>query len=98
MIVRLCIQVVKDVYGRICGIVVNCYTLSIFIQLFVCDILAICEFRSYFDIRVDPLRLDACFVGDMFKHLRTLVFMAHLSHEEADLVERMRYFIAQLID
>ena len=34
----------------------------------------------------------------MFKHLRALVFIAHLSHEETDLIERVRYFIAQLID
>ena len=56
------------------------------------------EFRAYFAVRVDPLCLDACFVGDMFEHLWTLVFIAHLSHEEADLVERVRYLVAQLID
>ena len=98
MIVRLCIQVVEDVYGRICGIVVNCYTWSIFIQLFVRKVLAIRKFRSNFAVRVDPLCFDTCSIGDMFKHLRTFVFITYLSHEETDLVERMRYFIAQLID
>ena len=34
----------------------------------------------------------------MDEHLWTLVFIAHLSHEEADLVERVRYLVAQLID
>ena len=54
-------------------------------------ILAIGKFRADFAVRVDPLCLDVCFVGDMFEHLWTLVFIAHLSHEEADLVERVRY-------
>ena len=49
-------------------------------------------------IGVDPLCLNACFVGDMFEHLWTLVFIADLSHEEADLVERVRYLVAQLVD
>ena len=66
--------------------------------MFVRDVLAIREFRTHLAIRVDPLRLDACFVGDMFEHLWTLVFIADLSHEEADLVERVRYLVAQLVD
>ena len=66
--------------------------------MFVRDVLAIREFRANFAVCVDPLRLDACFVGDMFEHLRTLVLIADLSHEEADLVERVRYLVAQLVD
>ena len=77
VIVRLRVQVIEDVDRWICGIVVDRHTRSILIQLFVRDILAIRKFRSSILVCVDPLCLDACLVGDMFEHLRALVFIAH---------------------
>ena len=51
-----------------------------------------------FTIRVDPLCFDSCTIGYMFQHLWTLVFIAHLAHEETDLVKRMWNLVAQLVD